>query len=216
MIKRNFGQHLSDRSSQNSRICSKILGCLVFLALSLLPTDAAQAQQVAVKTNLLYDATATVNAGVEVGLARRWTLDASGNFMAWNMSHGRRWKHWLLQPEARYWFCHRFVGHFLGFHLHGGQFNVCNLDNDIKFLGTDFSKISDYRYQGWFAGGGVGYGYSWILGRHWNLEAEAGFGYSYTRYDKFPCATCGRKLEEDRTHHYVGVTKAAVNLIYSF
>ena len=62
-------------------------------------------QGVAVKTNLLYDATATINAGVEVGLAKRWTLDFSGNYNNWEMSNNRQWKHWLVQPEARYWFC---------------------------------------------------------------------------------------------------------------
>ena len=68
----------------------------------------ASAQKVAVKTNLLYDASATVNAGVEVGLAPQWTLDVSGNINAWDMSHGRKWKHWFLQPEARYRLCERF------------------------------------------------------------------------------------------------------------
>ena len=82
----------------------------------------AKAQNVAVKTNLLYDAAATINAGVEVGLAPKWTLDVSGNFNGWTMSDDRKWKHWMIQPEARYWFCDRFAGHFLGIHAHGGQF----------------------------------------------------------------------------------------------
>ncbi len=59
------------------------------------------AQKVAVKTNVLYDAAATINAGVEIGLAPKWTLDVSGNLNAWDMSHGRKWKHWFVQPEAR-------------------------------------------------------------------------------------------------------------------
>ena len=175
-----------------------------------------QAQEVAVKTNLLYDATATINAGVEVAIAPRWTLDISGNFNGWNQAHQRRWKHWLAQPEARYWFCDPFAGHFIGMHLHGGQYNMGGLDNNISFLGTDFSGLSDYRYQGWFIGGGIGYGYSVILGRHWNMEFEIGIGYAYTRYDQFNCVGCGRKIKEDQDHHYFGPTKAAINLIYTF
>lgn len=70
-------------------------------------------QNVAVKTNLLYDIAAyTANAGVEVGLAPRWTLDLSANYNGWTLSHDRKWKHWLLQPEARYWFCDRFCRTF--------------------------------------------------------------------------------------------------------
>lgn len=176
----------------------------------------ARGQQVAVKTNVLYDVTATINAGVEVGLSPHWTLDVSGNFNGWTMSHDRRWKHFLVQPEARYWFCDRFAGHFLGVHMHGGAYNAGGLKNGISFLGTDLSPLSDYRFQGWFLGAGVGYGYSFILGRHWNLELELGIGYAFSRYDKFRCAGCGRKMEEDKNHHYFGPTKAAINLVYVF
>lgn len=38
----------------------------------------ALAQETAVKTNLLYDATTTMNLGVEFGLSPKWTLDVSG------------------------------------------------------------------------------------------------------------------------------------------
>lgn len=188
----------------------------IFVFFAMFCWHPAKAQTAAVKTNVLSDALLTVNAGVEVGLAPRWTLDVSGSFNGWTLSHDRRWKHWLVQPEARYWFCDRFGGHFIGLHVHGGQFNIGNLNNGIKLFGTDFSKLSDHRYQGWFAGAGMAYGYAWVLGRHWNLEGEIGVGYSYTRYDRFRCAGCGKKTDEDKTHHYVGPTKAALNLVYVF
>lgn len=188
----------------------------MMIVLTSLLTLNGRAQDVAVKTNLLYDAFLNINAGVEVGMAPKWTLDISGNFNDWNMSHNRKWKHWMLQPEARYWFCDRFGGHFVGVHAHGGQYNVGGLKNDWKFLGTDFSKLSDKRYQGWFIGAGVGYGYAWVLGRHWNFEAEIGIGYSYTRFDTYNCAGCQKKQDEDLDHHYIGVTKAALNLVYVF
>ena len=194
----------------------KIKSRLVLLAVLVMFGAAAKGQSVAVKTNLLYDALLNVNLGAEFGLSPRWTLDVSGGLNMWTLPHDRRWKHWLVQPEARYWFCDRFSGHFLGFHTHGGQYNVGGLKNGIKFLGSDFSKLSDSRYQGWFVGAGVAYGYAWILGRHWNLELEIGVGYAYTQYDKFRCAGCGKKVESDKSHHYVGPTKAAVNLVYVF
>ena len=175
-----------------------------------------QAQKIAVKSNLLYDATATINAGVEIGLAPKWTLDLSGNFNGWDITENRKWKHWAVQPEARYWFCERFAGHFLGVHAHGGQYNIGGVDLGLNLFGTDFRKLKDTRYQGWFAGGGVAYGYAWILGKHWNAEAEIGIGYSYTRYDRYKCGHCGEKVEEDQPHHYLGVTKAAINLVYVF
>ncbi len=176
----------------------------------------ASAQKLAVKTNLLADAFLNANAGVEIGWAPKWTLDVTGQFNGWTLSHDRRWKHWGLQPEARYWFCDRFGGHFIGIHAHGGQYNIGGVDGKLHFLGTDARKLKDSRYQGWFVGGGVAYGYAWILGRHWNFEAEIGVGYSYTRFDRFRCAGCGKKVESDKDHHYFGPTKAAVNLVYLF
>lgn len=196
----------------NARIKIMLLICMILAG-----GGTACGQKVAVKSNMLYDIAAlTANAGVEVGLAPRWTLDLSANYNGWTLSHDRRWKHWLVQPEARYWFCDRFIGHFVGVHALGGRYNAGGVKNGISFLGTDFSQLSDKRYQGWAAGAGFAYGYSWVLGRHWNLEAEIGAGYVYTRYDVYPCATCGKKLAEDQPHHYVGPTKAAVNLVYTF
>ena len=189
----------------------------VIVLIFLLQTAVAlEAQKVALKTNVLSDGLMNINAGVGVGLSPRLTLDVIGEFNAWSLSHDRRWKHWSVQPGVRYWLCDRFSGHFVGAHLHGGQFNIGGIKNGISFLGTDFSKLSDARFQGWFVGGGVSYGYAWILDKHWNIEAELGLGYSFTRYDRFKCAGCGRKVEADKSHHYVGPTKAAVNIVYMF
>ena len=172
-------------------------------------------QDVAVKTNLLYDATLTANAGVEVGLAPRWSFDLSGNYNGWAVD-GHKWKHWLAQPEIRYWFCDHFAGHFVGLHALGGQYNFGHFNTSLSFLGTDYSVFANNRHQGWYVGAGVAYGYSFILNRHLNLELELGLGYVYTRYDVFQCEGCGKKVEEDRSHHYVGPTKAAINLVYAF
>lgn len=189
--------------------------CLLTLFLCLLACRVAHAQDVAVKTNLLDDVTLTLNGGVEVKTAPKWTVDLSGNLNAWTVDN-RRWKHWLVQPEARYWFCDAFSGHFVGGHLLGGQYNWGNLNLPFKFLGTDFSQLKDYRHQGWMAGAGVVYGYSWIINRHWNIEAVIGLGWVYTRYDVYECADCGKKVKSRQPHNYVGPTKVAIDLVYTF
>ena len=191
----------------------KKIFCLLVFGIGI--ASAAQAQKAAIKTNLLYDATLSANVGVEIGLAPKWTLDLSGNYNGWTVNE-HKWKHWMAQPEARYWFCDRFMGHFMGFHAIGGQYNFGNLKNNVSFLGSDFSPLTDYRYQGWAVGGGVAYGYAWVLGKHWNFELELGLGYLYTRFDKFECGECGEKVDSDVPHHYVGPTKAAINLVYTF
>ena len=189
----------------------------ILLLFGLLVQFGANGQNdVAIKSNILYDLTATISAGIEVGLAPRWSIDVSGNFNAWTMKNDRRWKHYLVQPEVRYWLCDRFMGHFLALHLHGGQYNFGGIKNSINFLGTNLSNLTTHRYQGWLAGAGVGYGYAFVLGRHWNLELEAGIGYAYTVFDEFECAGCGRKVNTDLNHHYFGPTKLAVNFVYLF
>lgn len=189
----------------------------ILLLFGLLVQFGAKGQNdVAIKSNILYDLTATISAGIEVGLAPQWSIDVSGNFNAWTMKNDRRWKHYLVQPEVRYWLCDRFMGHFLALHLHGGQYNFGGIKNSINFLGTNLSNLTTHRYQGWFAGAGVGYGYAFVLGRHWNLELEAGIGYAYTVFDEFECAGCGRKVNTDLNHHYFGPTKLAVNFVYLF
>lgn len=189
-----------------------LLFVIVFSCIS----QGLRAQDVGLKTNLISDAVLSPNLGVEVGLAPKWTLDAIGQFNGWTLSHARRWKHWAVQPGVRYWFCDRFGGHFVGAHLHGGQFNMGGFDGRLNLFGTDARKLKDSRYQGWFAGGGVSYGYAWVLCRHLNLEGEIGIGYSYTKFDQFRCSGCGKKVATDKAHHYFGPTKAAINLVYLF
>lgn len=188
---------------------------LILIMVGLAALVTAQAQDFAVKTNLLYDATATVNVGAEVGLAPRWTFDLSGNYNAWSIGE-RKLKHWMVQPEFRYWFCERFQDHFIAVHALGGQYNVGFIPNDLNVFGKDLSVLSDHRFQGFFAGAGIAYGYAWALTEHLNLEFELGVGYVYTRYDEFECFGCGKKIAEDVPVNYVGPTKAAIGLVYVF
>lgn len=173
------------------------------------------AQEYAVKTNALAEATATLNLGAEIGIAPKWTVDISGSYNAWSKNKSVKWKHLLIQPEARYWFCDRFSRHFIGAHLLGGAFNLGRINNNLSIFGTDFSVLSDMRYQGYAYGGGIAYGFAFMLSESLNLELEAGFGYAYLDYDIYKCSGCQRKVG-DGTHHYIGPTKAAVNLVYLF
>lgn len=159
---------------------------------------------IALKTNALYWATTTPNIGLEVGLSEKTTLDISGNYNPWEFSDNRQIKHWLIQPEFRYWLCERFNGHFFGVHAHYAEYNV----GGIKMLG-----FKDYRYQGNLYGGGISYGYQWILSNRWSLEATVGVGYAHLDYKKYECKECGSQLKDD-TKNYWGPTKAGLSIIY--
>ncbi len=171
----------------------------------------ASAQNIAIKTNALYWATTTPNLGVEASVGKKHTVQLFYGLNPWKSSSGKSIRHWVLQPEYRYWFCETFNGWFVGAHLMGGQFNVGNVDLPGGFL----KQLKDHRYEGWFAGGGVTAGYQWVLSKHWNFEASIGLGYDYIKYDKFKCGECGEKLKSSHTN-YFGPTKAALSFMYIF
>lgn len=214
-ISKEYYRNMNNTVTTVRRAKRRIAGTIV-LVLALFITKPAAAQNVAVKSNLFHDVTTTANIGAEFRLAPKWTFDLSGDLNPWSFSDSRKFKHWLVQPELRYWTCDTWAGHFFGAHLLGGQFNVGGWDINANLLGTDWRLMKDRRYEGWMAGLGLAYGYAWILGQHWNLEAEAGAGWVHSWYDTYRCAGCGKKIGTDEQHDYFGVTKLAVSLVYLF
>lgn len=158
------------------------------------------AQQFSLKTNLFYGATLTPNLSGEIALNTKYSIDLQGVYRPWGGGNTFDMRFWLAQPELRYWFCETFEGHFVGLHLHGAQYD---------------DAIRRQHYDGYLAGGGLTYGYQWILSPHWNLEASVGLGYAYLWYDKWPEAVC-KKCSEPQHKHYVGPTKVALSFCYFF
>ena len=160
----------------------------------------SEAQDFALKTNVLYWAATTPNLGAEVALGRKYTLELAGAYNPWTFKDDKKMRFWLVQPEFRYWFCEKFEGHFIGLHAHGAQY---------------YGGFCDHRYDGYLAGAGITYGYDWILSPHWNLEAAIGLGYArlwYKESDRIPCLKCYERKHKD----YWGVTKLAVSFSYIF
>lgn len=187
----------------------------MFLGVALLcATTFVYAQKIAIKTNVLADITTTINLAAEFGLQKKYTVDLNMNYNPWNFKDNKKIKHILVQPELRYWFCERFSGHFIGIHAHGGSFNIGGITMPLG-IGKGL-KLKDYRYEGNFYGGGISYGYQWVLSDHWNLEGNIGAGYARVKYDKYKCKNCGRLVEKGRNYNYWGVTKAAISLTYLF
>lgn len=165
---------------------------------------------VSLKTNLLYDATATFNLGLEFRTGDRTSLEIPVSWNPWTFSQNRKWKHILVQPEFRWWTKETFRGHFFGLHAHYAFYNLSRLPH-----GPFSRNMADSRYEGWAAGLGVSYGYRWNFSRHWGMEATFGLGYAHLDYDKYECRNCGDKLKSD-TRNYFGPTKAGITLIYTF
>ncbi len=157
-------------------------------------------QGVAIKTNALYWLATTPNIGAEFAFNHKFTGDISVAYNPWTFNDDKKMRFWLVQPEARYWFCESFEGHFVGLHLHAAQY---------------YGGFSQKRYDGYLAGFGLSYGYDWILSPHWNLEASIGVGYAYLWYKQSPRIPC-EKCFQNKHRNYVGPTRAAISLVYLF
>lgn len=169
----------------------KWLLCLFVVCLAPLSLKA----QWSIKNNLLYDAALTWNAGAEVRIRPQWTLGLGAGYSPYKLGTNttRRWRHLMVMPEARYWFCEAYARHFIGMNTVYSHYNAAELNLPIYDTGK-------YRYQGDFVGLGGSYGYAVAIGKnkHWNIEFEVGADLCYTWYDKYECEHCGDPLGDEQ------------------
>lgn len=172
----------------------------------------AFAQQVTISNNLLYDAWLTPNLRVGARLSSHWSTGLTAGYRPWPSSDEttRKYRHLLLSPEVRYWTDSVNVHHFFGTNLIYSHYNV----GGITFPFGLYKSVRDERRQGDLVALGLFYGYSWPLGRHWNLEAVIGAAVGYTQFDRFPCEHCGQKLSGEKK--MFAMPQAALNIVYNF
>lgn len=99
----------------------KLLIRLVALLAILIYATKVDAQQWAVSTNGLYWLTGTPNVGFEFGFHKNLSVAINGNYNPFTFKDNRKMKHWLVQPEFRYWLSETFKGHYFGVHGNGGD-----------------------------------------------------------------------------------------------
>ena len=176
------------------------------------PTERWRDHLVALKTNLLFDALAAVNVGLEIPVGNRFSIEGTWIF-PWYLQREWNWCYQLLwgDVEGRLWLGertrnNRLKGHFVGLYAGGGLY-------DFQWKSTD-------GYQGeFFIAAGVGYGYSMALRNGWNLEFELGIGYlqsDYRHYFHITDADGREVLIRDNVSGrfgYWGPTKAKVSLV---
>ena len=140
--------------------------------LLLLVSQKTVAQQVTISNNLLYDATLTPNLRLGVRLSPHWSLGVTAGYRPWPTSDdtSKKWKHLLVSPDLRYWTDSVNVHHFFGINPVYVHYNTSGVKMPFNLYKFDH----ELRRQGDFGGLGVFYGYSWPLGRHWNIEALIG------------------------------------------
>ena len=206
----------------------KFLSLLLVLAL-LLPIGAAAQNKVALKTNLLHDATLSPNLALEWGFARNWSVEVSGSYHPeqFNVFGNMQLNHWLVQPGVRYWFCERFNGAFISVNGLFGQVQIGGFPLDMRKFSPKYGvDLNSYLLVGdktW--GAGLSAGYDLVLGRHWNIEFELGLGYVDAIGPDYEMTkgTDGKYFLAEGTkpyytghHDYIGPTRLSIAIVYLF
>jgi hypothetical protein len=199
--------------------------CLGIL-LSVLTVSISYAQNLAVKSNLLYDLTGTLNVGgeyaitknISAGLSLNWNGLAFGIKNATAPYDKMAWKHFLVQPEGRYWFRESFNGLFAGVHLSYMSYDIRRINisslfqkdrSDTRTIREDLLFDRRYVYKGSAFGGGATVGYQLYLSPRLNVEFSLGFGMMMFSYDKEAALRMtGTSLQGDETKlpYYVPAT----------
>lgn len=134
-----------------------------------------KAQNVAIKTNMLYDVFGVASLGVETATSKHLSFSLLGSYNPLKYG-GAKYKNFSIQPEFRYYFHRAFTGPYLSGNAVWGGFNF-----DKMHLGGLYGK----HRQGHFGGGGLGGGYSWILSNRCNIDLSLSLDVVRTRYDRY-------------------------------
>ena len=176
-------------------------------------SDSVKTEVVALKNNLLYDATLTPNLQIEVKLARRWTLEIGAGFNPFPLDDTKfpKWRHLMVSVAPRYWFCNAFHRDFISFNAAYAHYNVAGNAWPVSWM---YPQVKEGRYQGDAVMGGVSYGWHFAISPHFSIELEAGVDAGYTWYDQYECEHCGKKKNIDgRWGHWLVLPKAGINLV---
>ena len=179
-------------------------GRLLTIALLLIPAfsqvsdaqsplgDNVPQRHVALRTNLLYDATLSPNLGFDVRVDSAWTVGLLAGVNAWDIdkAENKKWRHMLFSLRARKFRKNLFEKGYYEGDLIYSHFNVGN----IKFPFGFYSAVKNHRLQGDLVALGGKYGYSWILARDWRIEAEGGIAVGYAWFKEYDCPHCGTFL----------------------
>ena len=189
----------------------KIALVILLLACNVLLVRAQQPFHMTVGNNLLYDATLTPNLRIGFRLADHWSAGLTAGYRPWPTDEdtNTKWRHLLLSPDIRYWFKGVNTGHFIGGNLIYSHYNISN----VRLLILNMHQDKDLRRQGDLGAVGAFYGYSWPIGRYWNIEAQIGAAVGYTKFETYECGHCGKKLKDESK--VLLMPQAALSVVYN-
>lgn len=162
----------------------------------------SSAQTVGLKTNLLeWGAFGTANLGLDVSAGKHFTIGVNGAINPWKWSAGKSTRMWGGELEANYYFTYKFFGHHIGLFGHYAQYDL---------------GMRKYNFDGYLYGGGISYGYTFVLSDHLRLDLHVGGGYDFLDYERNNVYTDPSSIIRygHESRHYFGPNKAGLTFIY--
>ena len=161
----------------------------------------------AIKSNMLFDAAMTPNAGIEFYLGAGFSLSANWQYAWWKRDKSAfYWRTYGGDVEARYWFGKAakekpLTGHHVG--LYGQLFTY-----DFEFGGKGLLAPK------WSWAAGASYGYSLPIHRVLNIDFVVGAGYHTGIYYEYLPIDGQYVWQATKRRHWIGPTKAEVTLVW--
>lgn len=185
----------------------KVLIVIMVIMISFVASIPAGAQkfEMAVRSNMLYDAALVPNAGVEFLIAKRWSLGADAMYAGWKNDGSHRY--WCVSgaevnirryfgPEKNW----SLSGHHLGIYGQIGSY-------DFEFGGK--GQKSDRCY-----GAGIEYGYSLGVAKNINIDFSLGVGYFGGKYEKYEPVDDHYVWQETHRRTWLGPTRLEVAFVW--
>lgn len=194
----------------------KLKTAITALSLLLLPVGQVKAEssdcidcdlRIGLKTNLLHDALITPDLGIEVSLARRFSLSMEGVYAWWSKDSSHfYWRIRGAMAEMRLWLGSNpmqraLTGHHIG--IYGSMYNF-----DFEFGGRGWQS-PNMTY-----GIGVSYGYSLRINDRMNLDLGLKVGYTAGHLIKYK-PQCDTYVCTGHTYRRnIGLTGIDVTLVW--
>lgn len=143
------------------------------------------AQKFSIATNLLdYANLGTLNLDFSYALSQHWSVVASAKYNPFIFKNG------LMQNRqrcfavgGRWWSWHTFSGFWLSSKMQYQEFNVGGIRSPQTREGDSY-------------GVSLSGGYSYMIGRHFNIEAGLGLWGGWQKYVVYDCPRCGATREK--------------------
>ena len=168
-----------------------------------------------IRSNMLYDALALPNIGVDFYLGRNFSIGGNWLYGWWKKDNrSRYWRAYGGELNGRWWFgkaAHNkpLTGHHVGLY---GQ--VYTYDFEWGGKGEMGGKPGDNMWARCFWGVGAEYGFSLPVARRINIDFSLGLGYTTGTYYKYHPEDGHYVWDSTHKRHYWGPTKLEIAFVW--